>query len=211
MRRVVTTVLALALAFAMLLPATAMAGRGGVPSSENGRGAAAAKGDRDVEADVAKKRAPGRDVSEEARSAEPRGNGRAVAGANAGGSEEEAPGDGEIEQARERVRSQEASDTVSMKRTGIANALDRLEANLARMQADLEAGSRSSLPPGLQRAIAKFISWLGVEGHDESSLPDDGDGSEETSGTVETSVTVDPDDGSGDDGETDGEAAQESI
>jgi hypothetical protein len=98
-----------------------------------------------------------------------------------------------------------------MKRTGIANAVDRLEANLARMQADLEAGTRSSLPPGLQRAIAKFMSWLGVEVPDESSLPDDGDGSEETSGTVETSVTVEPDDGSGDDGETEGDAAQESI
>lgn len=211
MRRILATVLALALALAMLSPATAMAGRGGVPSSENGKGAAAAKAGRDVEADVEEKGARGREMSDEARHAEPRGDGRAVAGANAGGSEEEAPGDGGIEQDRERVRSREASGTVSMKRTGVANALDRLQANLARMQADLEAGTRSSLPPGLQRAIAKFMSWLGVETRDGSPLPDDGDGSEETSGTVETSVTVEPSYGSGDDGGTEGDAAQESI
>lgn len=207
MRRVLATALALSLAFAMLLPTTAMAGRGGVPSSDNGKGAAAAKADRDVE----EKGARGKDVSEAARGEEPRGNGRAVAGANVGGSEGEAPGDGETVQDRERVRSQEASGTVSMKRTGIANALDRLQANLARMQEDLDAGTRDSLPPGLQRVIAKFMSWLGIEAPDESPLPDDGDGSEETSGTVETSITVQPDDGSGDGGETEGDAAPENM
>jgi len=51
--------------------------------------------------------------------------------------------------------------TPTPKLTGIANALSRLQANLARMQAQFDAGRRSALPSGLIATIAKFMSWLG--------------------------------------------------
>jgi hypothetical protein len=51
--------------------------------------------------------------------------------------------------------------TRTPKLTGIANALSRLQANLARMQAQLEAGRRAALPGGLVATIAKFMAWLG--------------------------------------------------
>jgi hypothetical protein len=51
--------------------------------------------------------------------------------------------------------------TFTPRLTGIANALSRLQANLARMQAQLDGGRRAALPGGLVATIAKFISWLG--------------------------------------------------
>lgn len=84
--------------------------------------------------------------------------------------------------------SEETSPTV--KKTGIANALSHVQANLER------AAARGKIPPGLARVVAKFMSWLGLTPDD--AAPVDQPGSDETSPTVppsgETSPTLPPSD-----------------
>ncbi|MRS11797.1 MAG: hypothetical protein EG823_01835 [Actinobacteria bacterium] len=63
----------------------------------------------------------------------------------------------------------------SEKLTGRENALSRLQRNLERMQAQLEAGKRTELPEGLQSVIAKFMSWLGIESDDDAEDTDVGE------------------------------------
>ena len=184
MKRILSLALVFALALTLALPGVAVAKRGGVPASGNGRGNAPVASET---GEVADDEAPAKNNGNSGE----KGNGDA-----------EAPGKGDTDQARDRVRSQETSGTAeqAQKRTGVENALSRLQSNLERMQADLDAGTRTSLPPGLQRAIAKFMSWLGIEGDVDVEAPD-GDESEETSGTVEPGDPEDPDDGVDPDGE----------
>lgn len=61
--------------------------------------------------------------------------------------------------------------TFTPRLTGIANALSRLQANFARMQAQLDAGRRAALPGGLVATIAKFMSWLGSSEPSTSPVP----------------------------------------
>ena len=65
------------------------------------------------------------------------------------------------------------------------------------MQAELDAGERDHLPPGLQRVIAKFMSWLGLspgDGVDPGDGTDGSDGgSDEPTATVEPTATPEPD------------------
>ncbi|MHB1017769.1 MAG: hypothetical protein ACYC2X_07795 [Coriobacteriia bacterium] len=171
MKRIITISLVIALALTLMLPAAALAKRGGVPAGPNGKGAAAQKVDK---AESAKPTPPGhekRDVR---------------------GSEEETTGVEASKQARQRVRAEESSETPEPKLTGIENALSRLQCNLERMQANLDAGKRSSLPSGLQSVIAKFMSWLGIDADAPDGGLEDGDGSVEPTGTIEPTGTVEP-------------------
>ncbi len=202
MKRVIASALVLALVLTIALPAVALAKRGGVPASPNGKGAAAAPGAKD-EAPAAERgggKGPSTAPGQIGRDADASAEGTATDSAD----ETARPGNGQgrsskprgaetAEQARVRTRSEDGSGTPEPKRTGIANALDRLERNLERMKAELEAGTRSSLPPGLQRAIAKFMSWLGIgEEYPVDTPPDDDGPSGEPTGTVEPTATVEP-------------------
>lgn len=181
MKRTITTLLIFTLALTLLLPASALAKRGGVPASPSGKGAAAAQDSNG--------RGPVQKVDDvEAVKPTPPGHEKR----DVRGSEEEAPGDGVTEQKRERVRTEESSATPEPKRTGIENALSRLQRNLERMQSDLDAGKRTSLPAGLQGVIARFMAWLGIEVEEPGGGVDDGDGSVEPTGTVEPTSTVEP-------------------
>lgn len=96
---------------------------------------------------------------------------------------------------RTRTRNaEESSDTIEPKRTGIANALSRIQANIAKAEAKVAAGTKSHVPTGLLRVADKFLMWLGltpdtppVAPGDDPDLPED---------SAETSDTPVPDDGS---------------
>ena len=177
MKRTVASVLIVALALTLLLPASALAKRGGVPAGGNGKGAAPAHQD-----DAGKDRGGPAIEAEESRPVPPsqvkrQQQASREASTAAGG---DAP-----------MAAEETSVSPGPRRTGIANALSRLQRNLERMQADLDAGTRGSLPTGLQSVIAKFMAWLGIEAGDPGMTPDD-DGSVELMGTVEPTGTVVP-------------------
>lgn len=85
-----------------------------------------------------------------------------------------------------------AEETVTMspgKQKGITNALTRIHANLTRMQADVDAGLRTQLPPGLLRVFEKFFGWLG----DAAPPLDTPWVTSETTPAVDASGTVGPD------------------
>lgn len=199
MKRTLVITLVLALILALALPGVALARKGGVPAGGNGKGRApaAVEAPDEVAEDGTEAPSRGKGNGADKDKGKPESAGSKGKGASAG--DESGDGEQARDRARDRARTQEHSEDASgspePKRTGIANALSRLEANLARMQAQLEAGERTNLPPGLQRAIAKFMSWLGIA-PDDGTVPDDGadsdDGSEEPTGTVEPTMTVEP-------------------
>ncbi len=88
---------------------------------------------------------------------------------------------------------------------GIAGALSRIQANIAKAEAKVLAGTKKQVPPGLLRVLAKFMGWLGIVPEeppaDDGPVPDDGlpgelptepDGSELQTGTVDPDQPVDP-------------------
>lgn len=82
---------------------------------------------------------------------------------------------------------------------GIENALARIRHNVAKAEQRMADGEASQVPPGLLRVMEKFMAWLGLApgsdaAHDDEST-DDGGGSQETSGSVEPSLTPGPDGG----------------
>lgn len=179
MKRNLALVLILVLVLSLAFPAAALAKKGGIPANgkSNGRAAdvAEAAGDEapseDADVVVETDKGKGKDQQKD------KDNGNGKKGAEAG----EAEG------------SDETSPTPEVKRTGVENALARLQRNLERMQAQLESGERTGLPEGIQRAIAKFMSWLGIDPpSDEAENTDEG--SDETSGTVEPEPVDDADD-----------------
>lgn len=174
MKRVFAVVLVAVLVVALAIPSVAFARKGGVPASARGRGHGVVAAPDDAEQGAVK---PGK------------GKG-AKAGTARGAAASEEPEDA-TEPPEDADDGDEAPAAGVQKRTGIANALERLQRNLARMQAQLDAGQRTSLPAGLQRVIAKFMAWLGLDGGSETPPPDDG-ASEEPTGTVEPTSTVEP-------------------
>ena len=141
MKKTLSIALVLALVLALSVPALAFAGKGGVKGPSNGSRAAerasAASAD-DGQAPVNGKKSP---------KAPKKGAHEAP---------DEAP-DTDVADA-----SSETSVPMSPgKRKGITNALSRITATLERMQADLDAGLRKQLPPGLVRVMEKFMGWLG--------------------------------------------------
>lgn len=168
MRRNLTLVLILALVLALAFPTVALAKRGGIPANGKPNGnapaAAAEAGDEGTSVPADK---PGK--------SEDKGK-KETAGEVTPAVEETEAEDPEGEEA--------AQPEQPEKLTGVENALSRLQRNLERMQAQLEAGTRDSLPEGLQSAIAKFMSWLGIEPPSEEAENTD-EGSTETSGTIE--------------------------
>ena len=92
----------------------------------------------------------------------------------------------------QKTRSSIASGSVEAsatpKLTGIANALSRIQRNLARMQAQIDSGQRAALPAGLVAVAQKFMSWLGLS--PESGT--DGTSTLEPTSTVEPTSTLEP-------------------
>jgi hypothetical protein len=164
--------LVVALLFALAVPAAAFA-KGGPPDHANGK----AKGKAPVATPVAPEAEEAAEEPAPAPVKEKKAKKvKAGVAASEGVEDPEADeGDGD-----------EVAPEPEAKLTGIANALSRLQANLARKQADLDAGKRSHLPMGLQKAIEKFMGWLGitpeeppvdvVEPGEGDEVPDPGDG-----------------------------------
>ena len=86
------------------------------------------------------------------------------------------------------VPSSSMDPSATPKLHGIENALSRIQRNLARMQAQVDAGKRTSLPSGLLSVAAKFMAWLGITpAPSPTPAP-----TPEPTGTVEPTVTVLP-------------------
>lgn len=174
MKRMLTLTLILTLVLALAMPAAAFAKRGGVPANgkDNGRGAIRSG---EVDADEPSDK-PGKDKD---------------------GKKDKSDADDLVEGVELEVEGEEAVEgdevvEAEEKLTGIANALSRLQRNLARKQAAFDAGTAKGLPAGLQATIAKFMSWLGIDPAAEAEDIDEG--SDETSGTVEPELVDELDD-----------------
>lgn len=175
MKRNLALLLIMALVLSLVLPSAALAKKGGIPA--NGTSARKAADVVESESEDAPAEGPGDAVEDGSGKDKQKDKGYGKKGAEAG----------------EPEGSDEASPAAGVKRTGVDNALSRLQRNLGRMQAQLEAGKRSGLPEGLQNAVAKFMSWLGIDPpSDEAENTDEG--SDETSGTVEPEPVDDADD-----------------
>lgn len=159
MKRTLTLVLVLALVFLLVFPAAAFAKRGGVPA--NGKDKAAATQSDDTAKDK------GKDKKKDAEE-----------------SDEDPEGVELEDEAVEGDEGEEDAEAPEEKLTGRANALSRLQRNLARMQLKVDAGLRAALPEGLQATIAKFMSFLGIDPADEAENTDEG--------TDEADETEDP-------------------
>jgi len=176
MKRTFALLLILSLVVCVAFPSVALAKKGGIPA--NGKSVGRAAETVESAGDEASADEPSDAVEDGSGKDKQKDKGNGKKGA----------------EADEPQGSEETSPTAEMKRTGVENALSRLQRNLERMQAQLEAGKRTGLPEGLQRAIAKFMSWLGIEPpSDEAENTDEG--SDETSGTVEPEPADDADDG----------------
>ncbi|MCX8006919.1 MAG: hypothetical protein N3B11_02245 [Coriobacteriia bacterium] len=181
MKRLTIVSLAVVLIAALAVPGVAVAKKGGMPASMRSRGHGArassdvgAAGTEAPEKGHGKRKGAAFGTEQEgARKGLGAGKASPAPGASEDGTSAAGPG--------------------GTKRTGIANALDRLQRNLARMQAQMEAGQRKGLPPGLQRVIAKFLGWLGLSEQPQEQ-PGAGDEapSEEPTGTVEPTGTAEP-------------------
>lgn len=185
MKRIITISLVIALALTLMLPAAALAKRGGVPAGGSDKSPAATRPENAKSGHVASDRA-----IEDTKAAKPAPPGQAKR--DAAVSDEETAAAPLPGRNRDRVRTEESSASPEPKRTGTENALFRLQRNLERMQADLDAGTRSSLPQGLQSVIAKFMAWLGIDADAPDGGVEDGDGSVEPTGTIEPTSTIEP-------------------
>lgn len=99
----------------------------------------------------------------------------------------------ETAMARERGRAQEsdeASETAGQERNGIANALDRIQANIDKAETKVAEGSKKQVPPGLLKVLAKFMGWLGIDAEQPGDPVDPGD---EFDGSGEETPTPEPD------------------
>jgi len=105
--------------------------------------------------------------------------------------------------------SEEGSETVEPKLTGIANALSRIQTNIERAEAKMLDGTRKALPQGLLSVYDKFMSWLGITPEDDApdgdtpleegmEDPDDpdagepGDPADPGDGSIEETPTPEP-------------------
>lgn len=100
--------------------------------------------------------------------------------------------DAKVRPGRETHRSAVPSCSVDPSATpklhGVENALSRIQRNLARMQAQMDAGKRTSLPTGLVAVAAKFMAWLGISPAPSPTTSP----TPEPTGTVEPTVTPPP-------------------
>lgn len=90
----------------------------------------------------------------------------------------------------------DVTETVEPERkTGIENALSRIQANIARAEGKVAAGQKEQVPPGLLRVLEKFLAWLGLTAVDpvpaDPVTPEDPNGSDETTPSVEPTPSVD--------------------
>ena len=184
-KRTIAVAIIFALVLSLALPAAAFAKRGGVPASGNGRGHTQASPGADEEGaeSGATEPAPG-PVPEE-------GKGKSKADKATSRQEGIAEDLEDDEGGEEPLRSRETTPP------GWAIALSHLEANRARMQAQIDAGVRKSLPPGLVSVIAKFMERLGiveVPAEDDAAGDDatDADGTEDDEATEDGGTVEDP-------------------
>lgn len=102
---------------------------------------------------------------------------------------------GDPEDSVEETPSVDVTETVEPERkTGIENALSRIQANIARAEAKVAAGQKEQVPPGLLRVVEKFLAWLGLTPVDpapaDPGTPEDPNGADETTPSVEPTPTV---------------------
>lgn len=199
LKRSVLMVACVALTVALLMPAIALAGNGKGPGSAPGKlkqAAGAAK------ADAAKGKAPGKAKGPDTDAAGSKAETKAAKSAAKAASKEakaaqkqlkrigagsvETTGSDEPTGSTEPTESAEPTGAPRPGAKGLANALGRIQANIAKAEAKIAAGTKKQIPPGLLKALAKFMGWLGIV-PDDPGLPDDsasdppadpGDGSE---------------------------------
>lgn len=90
------------------------------------------------------------------------GRGPRMSAAETSGAPEVRVPPGQARKHRSADSSGSVEGTSAPKLTGIANALSRIQRNLARMQAQIDAGQRTELPAGLVSVLSKFLAWLGI-------------------------------------------------
>lgn len=193
MKRFLSVLTSALLITSLALPATAFAAKGG---NANGAGRDHAPGQqRNTPAEQIEV-TPDHDLATtQEEDTTGSGNGQAKGRPQAAGAHASENGT-DTATGRDRVRereSDEGSATTKPARTGIANALDRISANLARHEARVASGDANALPPGLVRVLEKFLGWLGLAPDDApADDPDTGQGTEEPPGSDEATVTPAP-------------------
>lgn len=193
MKRFLAVLIGALLVTSLALPATALAAKGG---NGNGNGRDDAPGQQRKVPIEQTEVTPGLEsATTHEEDTTGSGNGRAkgrppVADAHAS----ENGSDTVMARDRERAReSLEDSATTKPARTGIANAFDRISANLARAEARVASGDATALPPGLVRVFEKFLGWLGLAPDDTpADETDTGQDTEEPPGSDEATVTPAP-------------------
>ena len=166
MKRTIAAAIILALLLSLTLPAMAFAKRGGVPANSNGRGhardiAGAEQGTASSESDTFVEPAPGPAPAPVPGKGKAKAHGKAEKAAD--GAADPTGDDGDS-----------PAPSWETTPTGLENALSRVRANLERMQAEFDAGTRKNVPPGLQRVVAKFMAWLGLGAPDGADDAPDG-------------------------------------
>jgi len=179
-KKTLAIALVLALVIALALPTVAFAGRGGVKGPSSGRGGATVSGD---------------DGQTQSRGHKPA---KAPKAPRAPEASDDADTSDDAEASAETTPPMGPGQT-----KGITKALTRIEANFLRMKADVDAGLRKQLPPGLLRVFEKFFGWLGepaefqdtwesIEASRTPVPPDAVDETPESDIDLEPEVIVDP-------------------
>lgn len=208
-KRTITAVFVIVLLLSLTVPTVAVGKRGGVPASTHGKGraqdaAVAPAGEEGASEEAGEPAIPGRGL---AKGAAKRAGSLSASEAEQGSDDAASDDEGAVDDDATSDETEDGTDAGGPAESGlggIRNALSRLEANLARMQADFEAGKRKGLPPGLQQVIAKFMAWLGIGGDDEGAGSSGDDAATEDPGTgEEVGGAIGEDPGSGDDAVSD--------
>ncbi len=179
MKRSVLVVAGVALTAALLMPGMAVAGNGRAPDSAPGKAKQAAR---------ATQTDPAKAAGKEARAA-------AKVLKRSGAASIDSTGSDEPTGSAEPTASAEPTQAPRPGAKGRENALSRIQANIAKAEAKIAAGTKKQIPPGLLKVLAKFLGWLGIAPGD-PGLPDDlpadspqnpGDGSDNETSTPDPS------------------------
>lgn len=186
-KRSVLVVAGVALTAALLMPGMAVAGNGRGPGSAPGKAKQAARAS-ESKAETKAAKSAAKAASKEAKAAAKERKRSGVASIDSTGSDEPTG-------SAEPTASAEPTQAPRPGAKGRENALSRIQANIAKAEAKIAAGTKKQIPPGLLKVLAKFLGWLGIAPGD-PGLPDDlpadspqnpGDGSDNETSTPDPS------------------------
>ncbi len=193
MKRFLAVLTSALLVASLTLPATALAAKGGNATGA-GRDHAPGQQRKSPAEQIEVTPDPGSAMTNE-EDTTGSGNGQAKGRPDMAGAHASENGSDTV-MARDRVHvreSQDGSGTTKPTRTGIAQAFDRISANLARADARVASGDAVALPPGLVRVFEKFLGWLGLAPDTTpTDEPATGQETEEPAGSDEATVAPAP-------------------